>query len=98
MILNLTENPSLDDVREFIRSGDDTTDTQVRVTRAGKAELVDATGAPESHGDILFRFHTWDAGNGYVGEAAARDDVWVQKVQRALTENWPNPKQSSLEV
>jgi len=26
-----------------------------------------------------------------VGEQASRDDVWVERVYKALRKNWPNP-------
>ncbi len=78
MRLNLrnTDELTRENVREFIRSGDDSTHTQIRVTEEGVASLSKKVGTEALEG-VKFRMETFDPGNGYVGEGAANDDEWV---------------------
>jgi hypothetical protein len=47
--------------------------------------------------NILFQFETNEAGNGYVGPTAAKDDRWVTSIFETLKRNWPNPESSSID-
>jgi hypothetical protein len=99
MEIDLT-NPTdftIANVRALLASVDDSEDTQLRVTKVGKAYLSDITGSEQKEG-LRFRAETWDAGNGYVGEAAAADTEWVERVFGCLKANWPNPESASVEV
>ena len=77
--LKKPQNLTTDNVRELIASGDDSSNTQLRVHKTGIAYLSKTTGA-EQIGDLAFRLETWIAGNNYVGEAASQDDEWVEFV------------------
>lgn len=88
--LNNPEELTLNGVRALIAEKDDSQDRQLRVETDGTAFLSDDVGAEHLDG-ILFRFETWDAGNGYVGAKAAKDDAWITRVYEALKKNWPNP-------
>jgi hypothetical protein len=76
-----------DNVREFLRSGDDSTNTQIRVTNDGIAYLSKTVGGHDLEG-VKFQMETFGAGNGYVGEGAANDDEWVREVHETLREGW----------
>lgn len=88
--LNQPDALSVENVRAFLASGDDTQDTQLRVSLSGKVFLQQVTG-PEELDGILFRFETWDAGNENVGSAAAQKEDWVKAIRATLDRNWPNP-------
>ena len=90
-ILNLSK----EDVKELLAAQDDekghhmlwvSTDGEVRLdlipeqlTPLGYAERVD---------NLKFRFESYQCGAGYVGSEAATDEKWVDRVHKALTENW----------
>lgn len=87
---------TVDALRKLLSSVDDSSDWQLRVTIDGIAYLSRSVGADALEG-VLFRFETWDAGNSYVGAAAADDDEWVHRVFAALTKNWPKPTSRYLD-
>lgn len=80
---------TLENVREFIRAGDDSTHTQIRVTEDGIAYLSKTVGSEGVEG-LQFYLETYDPGNGYVGEEAANDDEWVKEVFDTLRNSWRN--------
>jgi hypothetical protein len=93
------KNPNaltLASVRDLIGSKDDSQHRQLRVTSDGIAFLSDDVAADKLD-NILFRFETWIAGNGYCGAAAAADDDWVREVYEDLRSNWPEPKSSYID-
>lgn len=94
--LNNLEKFNLDGVRDLIAEKDDSQHRQLRVKNDGTAFLSDDVGADHLDG-ILFRFETWDAGNGYVGSKAAKDDDWVIRIYEALKNNWPIPTTSYID-
>jgi hypothetical protein len=89
MKLDLSAGLTVDDVRNLLASTDDSIDRQLRVTVDGIAFICEDA-EPVDRGEILFRFETWDSGNGYSGSAAANDNVWVKQVYATLKKNWPN--------
>ena len=80
---------TLDDVRNLIGSEDDRVDHQIRVTDDGRVFLSETVGAEGLKG-IQFRFETFDAGNGYVGCAAAEDHQYIYQIYLTLKKNWEN--------
>lgn len=94
--LNTPGALSLQSVRNLLASGDDESHTQLRVTSAGIAYLSKTVGAEDTSG-LAFRLETFAAGNGYVGEEAAADDEWVQKVHDVLAANWPKPSSTYID-
>lgn len=85
-----------EDVRRLIASKDDSKPRQIRVSKEGVAFLSDTVGSRDLD-NILFRFETLDAGNGYTGASAAKDDNWVQYVHGRLLANWPKPSSSYID-
>ena len=96
MELDLTQTYTIDDVADLIASKDDDKSRQLRVTVGGIAYLSDEVGADNLDG-VLFRFETLDAGNDYVGQAAACDQNWVLHIYKALQKNWPQPFSSYID-
>lgn len=85
-------------VRTLIASGDPTVHNQLRVTGDGIAFLsTQAVGGKDVQG-LCFRLETWAAGSGYVGIAAATDDIWVQQIYTALRTHWPAPKSDYIDL
>ena len=87
---------TLDTVRQLLGSKDDSEHRQLRVTNDGIAFLSDDVGF-DNIDDVLFRFETWIARNGYCGPDAAADDEWVREVYNDLKTNWPEPKSSYID-
>ena len=93
MQINLN-NPSeltLENVAKLLASKDDSEHRQLRVSKNGVAFLSDEVGNINTDG-LATRFETWCVNNGYCGEEAAKDEGWVKKVHKMLSEVWPNPK------
>lgn len=67
-------------VKQLIASVDDSDHVQLRVTLAGIAFISTTDVGNQNTDNLLFRFETWCAGNGYVGLMAASDDSWVDQV------------------
>lgn len=93
MQIDLTDPNALtmESVAALIASKDDSQHRQVRVSKNGIAYLSDDVGLANLDG-VLFRLETYDAGNDYVGENAAKDEKHVRTVYERIRENWPNPK------
>jgi hypothetical protein len=85
-------------VRQLLASGKDSVHNQLRVTSAGVAFLsTEAVGGMAIEG-LCFRFETWAAGSGCVGEVAACDPVWVRQIFNALQAHWKNPRQDYIDI
>ena len=94
--LNNPDDFTKERVRQLIAKGDDSTHTQLRVTKNGIAYLSKEVGAVNIE-NLAFRLETWVAGNGYVGSDAAKNDKWIDEVYKDLKENWPNPKSTYID-
>ena len=94
--LNSPDDLSVEGVRRLLASEKDSQNWQLRVLSDGTAFLSSEVGNVNTEG-LAFRLETWVHGTGYVGKAASRDEEWVAKVYKTLTENWPNPKFSYVD-
>lgn len=82
------ETITLDQFRQLIATGDDSHANQIRVTKEGEVYLSqDIVGARQID-NIAFRFETYDAYSGYVGEEASKDDSYIKPAFNALKGNW----------
>ena len=88
---------TVDNVRKLIASGNDRSHSQLRVSETGIAYLSDTVGGDQID-DLAFRLETFSAGRDYVGEAASRDEEWVERVYKALKDNWPNPTSTYIDL
>lgn len=90
------ENLSSEDVARLLGSVDDSVNRELRVTKEGIAYIVEAD--DEVPDDELFRFTPWIRGNSFTGNAAAKDGLWIAKVEQALRNNWPKPEETVMSL
>lgn len=96
MRLNLKSDFSTEDVAALIASKEHDQSRQLRVTVDGLAFLSNDIGNVALD-NILFRLETWERGTGYVGKKASQDSEWVNRIEKALRENWPNPESDYID-
>lgn len=80
---------TLENLRKLMADGDDSTNTQYRVTKDGYLFLSKDVGAQNLDG-ISLRFETNGAYNGYTGPRAAENARWIERIYNAVKERWPN--------
>lgn len=99
MEINLDDPDSLtlENVKKLISSGMDETNTQLRVSKGGIAYLSKTVGNEDVDG-LAFMLEVWIAGNNYVGNKAAADEIWVTRVFNCLKSNWPTPKSPFIDL
>jgi len=88
---------TVDNVRKLIASGSDRSHTQIRVSKDGIAYLSNTVGADQTD-DLAFRLETFSVESDYVGEKASKDDAWVERVYKALKNNWPEPTSTYIDL
>jgi hypothetical protein len=96
--LTLPDEPSLASVRQLLAHGNNSAHCQLRVSDAGRAWLSTSAIGGQTLCGVRFRFETWAAGSGCVGDEAAADDAWVAKIHAALQRNWPDPSSDYLDI
>jgi len=89
--LNNPNEFTLENVRQLIKDGDDTRNSQIRVRNDGIAYLSYVVGNQQLEG-LQFRLETFQAGNGYVGIQASEDEQWIEQVFRTLERNWSSKR------
>jgi hypothetical protein len=94
--LNDPKDLTMDRVKQFIASCDDSVHRQIRVTQGGIAFISDSVGATHTEG-IAFRLETCIGGNDYFGQKASQDAEWVERIQAVLKKNWPQPSSSYID-
>ncbi len=93
--MNMNNNPTPDQLRDLLRPCNDRAGHHVLwVTKAGDVRLTrlpkDCTPAEfeQNQPDMQLRLETFQAGNDYVGGAAAADHQWVTQLFDWLTRAW----------
>lgn len=94
--LKNSENLTYTNVKELIASKDDSVNRQLRISNDGFAYISDDCGFKNLE-NVLCRFETWSAGNGYCGIDASNDSRYVKEVLMNLKENYPEPKNSYID-
>ena len=95
--LNDPADFTVDNVRRLIASGDDSTHSQLRISKPGIA-FVSKTIAGNETDNLAFYLEPWIAGRGHVGEIASKDENWVRQAYEALRDNWPNPTAECIDL
>src|SRR5215203_86342 len=100
--MNLNNNPTIDQLRELIRSGADTAAHHVLwVNKSGEVELLQIprdwppVGFEKAHPDMQMRVETFLAGNEYVGPEAAADNEWITELFTNLINERPKASRKS---
>jgi hypothetical protein len=88
---------TIENLKKLIASGDDSVNTQFRVTNDGFLFISENVGNKELDG-ILFRLETNIMGNGYVGQTASENENWVSRIYNVVNENWPDANSSYIDV
>lgn len=78
-------------VARLIASASDETHTQLRVTKDGLAFISTSSIGSENIDELAFQVESFSAGSDYVGQAAAQDAEWVNRIYKILKDNWPKP-------
>jgi hypothetical protein len=93
--MNLNNNPTMDQLRELLRTADDRAGRHVLwADHKGEVHLTpipgeDANGFDREHPDARMWLREFEAGEAFVGPLAAADRGWVEDLFVALTRNWP---------
>ena len=87
---------TIDNLKLLIANGDDTTNTQYRVTKDGFL-IVSTDVGNQNLDNILFRLETNVMGIGYVGKSASEDALWVERIYNVVKKNWPDPDSSYID-
>ena len=87
---------TIDQLKELIRSGDDSHHNQIRINDKREIYLSPVVGAQCLDG-IIGRFETFDAGNRYVGPRAANDDEFINRIYIAI-QKWKEHPRTYIDV
>ena len=82
--LKAPDQPNLESVRQMLAAGDDSRNSQLRVTTSGIASIWNVSGYERMEGVLFYPDESYCAENGYVGEGAANDDEWVREICEGL--------------
>lgn len=94
--LNNAHELTFANVQVLIREGNDSVNSQFCVTKDGYFFLCEDV-RNLNHSELLFRLEQNDAGNNYVGEEAAGDELWVNTIFNIIKANWPKPVDSYID-
>lgn len=94
--MNLTKNPTIDDLKKLLATKEDTAGDHVIWTDNHGEVHIDTL--PEDKGPgwistmpmFRLRYETLARENGYVGEQAAKDKNWTEALFATLTRDWKN--------
>ena len=95
--MNLTNNPQLDELAAlFSVCNDSIASHALWVNKQGEVFVsaipvgMTPIGFEKSQPDLLLRYETCQRGNDYVGEKAAADTQYVQRMFNSLVKEWQN--------
>ena len=85
-----------DQFKDLIANADDNYDNQIRVKENGQVYISRIVGAENIEG-LRFRFETFNAGNGYVGQKAANDLTYVKETYQSLKKCWEQGRKGYID-
>lgn len=88
---------TIEDFKGLIASADDSADSQIRVTEDGEIYISTVVGDVDIDG-LRFRFETFEAGNGYVGKEASKDDRYIEGMYEDLKQYWYDGSRGHIEM
>ena len=100
--MNMNNNPTIDQLRALTAKCDDKSAHHVLWVHENGDVFTDPIpprGAPidfeEKAVGLKIRYETSAAGNGYVGEDAAKDDKYMGRIYKSLVKEWANAQGTS---
>lgn len=96
--MNLTQNPTREQLAALLASVDDDADTHViAVMLTGEVRIVPWSRFDKSDRSMRFRFESYGRGNGYAGPAAAADAIRVARLFDELVGHWANGERGFID-
>lgn len=95
--MNLNQNPTKEQLKSLFSSCDDTIGHHVLwVARNGDvalnphpSDLISVGTFDHANPDILLRYETFRQGTGYVGQQAAENEKFIERMFKSLQREWP---------
>ena len=87
---------TMDQLREMIRSGDDSKANQIRIKSDGTIFLSNIVGLDCLIG-IAGRFEVFQPNNGYVGEGAAKNERYIKRLFLTI-KDWIDHPRSFIDI
>lgn len=86
-----------EEFKDLIEIADDSVKNQIRVTEEGEIYVSTTVGDIDIAG-LRFRFETFEAGEGYVGKEAAKDDRYLEGMYEDLKQYWFDGSRGYIEM
>jgi hypothetical protein len=100
--MNLNQNPTKEQLKALFSSCDDAIGHHVLwVAKNGDVALtplpseLTPVGFDQTNPDLLLRYETFVRGNGYVGQQAAEDEKFVDRIFKSLQSEWATVTENS---
>lgn len=102
--MNLNQNPTKEQLKALFSACDDTIGHHVLwVAKNGDVALtphpseLNPVGFDQTNQDLLLRYETFVRGNGYVGQQAAEDKKFVDRIFKSLQSEWATVTEQSTQ-
>jgi len=100
--MNLNQNPAKEQLKAlFSACGDSIGHHVLWVSKNGDVALsplpseINPVGFDQTNPDLLLRYETFVRGNGYVGQQAAEDEKFVDRIFNSLQSEWSTVTETS---
>ncbi|MBY0231019.1 MAG: hypothetical protein K2W96_17170 [Gemmataceae bacterium] len=97
--MNMNMNPTLEQLKELLRSGDDRAGHHMVWVRRDGEVMMTAVRTPkelsdleQNRADMQLRYELYERGKGYVGEDAAKDEEYTSRFFASLKQEWEQAK------
>lgn len=103
ILLNLNNNPQLNQLREIIKNGDITKNNILWINKNGEVilSLIDENKTLQNfkkeNPNMRFGYDVFSPGIEFIGEDAANDKDWIQEIFTSLIKTWNNYTEKTLE-
>lgn len=102
--MNLNQNPTKEQLKTLFSACDDTIGHHVLwVARNGEVALTllptktNPVGFDQTNPDLLLRYESFRQGTGYVGQQAAEDEKFVDRIFKSLQSEWSTVTETSTQ-
>lgn len=87
---------TIEQLKTMIAFADDSKRNQIRIKEDGTIYVSTIVGSKSLDG-IAGRFETFDAGNGYVGQEAAQNQEYIERLYKAI-QGWIEHPKSYIDI